>query len=148
MLYSRAMICDFGRVMMYILNMHVIIAWFGVECESWVFWHTQIGFGQGCIGWHDHSRCHSFPYTLNPMAVLCKLMDFTSTKLAGLLEIVLPTGASGNSQTKLHSSMPHWWMELRSEEHTSELQSPVPISYAVFCLKKKKTKRYMQHTKE
>ena len=26
----------------------------------------------------------------------------------------------------------------RSEEHTSELQSPVPISYAVFCLKKKK----------
>ena len=27
---------------------------------------------------------------------------------------------------------------LRSEEHTSELQSPVPISYAVFCLKKKK----------
>ena len=27
----------------------------------------------------------------------------------------------------------------RSEEHTSELQSPVPISYAVFCLKKKNT---------
>src|SRR5213079_1899807 len=26
---------------------------------------------------------------------------------------------------------------LRSEEHTSELQSPVVISYAVFCLKKK-----------
>ena len=29
-------------------------------------------------------------------------------------------------------------MYARSEEHTSELQSPVPISYAVFCLKKKK----------
>ena len=26
----------------------------------------------------------------------------------------------------------------RSEEHTSELQSPAMISYAVFCLKKKK----------
>src|SRR3546814_16927647 len=26
----------------------------------------------------------------------------------------------------------------RSEEHTSELQSPMRISYAVFCLKKKK----------
>jgi len=25
-------------------------------------------------------------------------------------------------------------LEERSEEHTSELQSPVPISYAVFCL--------------
>src|SRR5213079_3594057 len=29
----------------------------------------------------------------------------------------------------------------RSEEHTSELQSPVVISYAVFCLKKKKNIR-------
>src|SRR3546814_2087330 len=30
--------------------------------------------------------------------------------------------------------------KLRSEEHTSELQSLMRISYAVFCLKKKKTK--------
>src|SRR3546814_7224236 len=30
----------------------------------------------------------------------------------------------------------------RSEEHTSELQSLMRISYAVFCLKKKKTKIY------
>src|SRR3546814_6275602 len=29
-------------------------------------------------------------------------------------------------------------IELRSEEHTSELQSLMRISYAVFCLKKKK----------
>src|SRR3546814_7087607 len=29
----------------------------------------------------------------------------------------------------------------RSEEHTSELQSLMRISYAVFCLKKQKTKR-------
>src|SRR5213082_1350337 len=29
-------------------------------------------------------------------------------------------------------------LALRSEEHTSELQSPDTISYAVFCLKKKK----------
>src|SRR3546814_11292162 len=30
---------------------------------------------------------------------------------------------------------------LRSEEHTSELQSLMRISYAVFCLKKKKNKK-------
>src|SRR3546814_10704368 len=30
--------------------------------------------------------------------------------------------------------------QTRSEEHTSELQSLMRISYAVFCLKKKKTK--------
>src|SRR3546814_3654725 len=34
----------------------------------------------------------------------------------------------------------------RSEEHTSELQSLMRISYAVFCLKKKKTKRHTRHT--
>src|SRR3546814_6008929 len=31
--------------------------------------------------------------------------------------------------------------ETRSEEHTSELQSLMRISYAVFCLKKKKNKQ-------
>src|SRR3546814_7801568 len=31
--------------------------------------------------------------------------------------------------------------DYRSEEHTSELQSLMRISYAVFCLKKKKTKK-------
>src|SRR3546814_1299840 len=31
---------------------------------------------------------------------------------------------------------------LRSEEHTSELQSLMRISYAVFCLKKKKKTRH------
>src|SRR3546814_4625176 len=34
----------------------------------------------------------------------------------------------------------------RSEEHTSELQSLMRISYAVFCLKKKKNKT-IQHNK-
>src|SRR3546814_3594033 len=34
----------------------------------------------------------------------------------------------------------------RSEEHTSELQSLMRISYAVFCLKKKKKTQKTQHT--
>src|SRR5213592_5090571 len=34
----------------------------------------------------------------------------------------------------------------RSEEHTSELQSRYVISYAVFCLKKKKTKHQTENT--
>src|SRR3546814_9503863 len=33
----------------------------------------------------------------------------------------------------------------RSEEHTSELQSLMRISYAVFCLTKKKNKKLHQH---
>src|SRR3546814_3291733 len=34
----------------------------------------------------------------------------------------------------------------RSEEHTSELQSLMRISYAVFCLKKKKNNRHQHNT--
>src|SRR3546814_2554516 len=33
--------------------------------------------------------------------------------------------------------------DCRSEEHTSELQSLMRISYAVFCLKKKKNKKHI-----
>src|SRR3546814_4422535 len=35
---------------------------------------------------------------------------------------------------------------IRSEEHTSELQSLMRISYAVFCLKKKKTTKTYHYT--
>src|SRR3546814_7382734 len=40
--------------------------------------------------------------------------------------------------------------DVRSEEHTSELQSLMRISYAVFCLKKKKklTIRHKHHQKQ
>src|SRR3546814_10454543 len=37
------------------------------------------------------------------------------------------------------------WVPIRSEEHTSELQSLMRISYAVFCLKKKKTQDNIHH---
>src|SRR3546814_3274026 len=38
------------------------------------------------------------------------------------------------------SKMAEMLVKLRSEEHTSELQSLMRISYAVFCLKKKNKK--------
>src|SRR3546814_4927187 len=51
------------------------------------------------------------------------------------------------SESELGFSAEFW--SQRSEEHTSELQSLMRISYAVFCLKKKKNKRntaYNTHT--
>src|SRR3546814_6502003 len=42
-------------------------------------------------------------------------------------------------------AQPPGWQ--RSEEHTSELQSLMRISYAVFCLKKKKPNNISTHTK-
>src|SRR3546814_4530674 len=44
--------------------------------------------------------------------------------------------ASGSSSISISALFSH----RRSEEHTSELQSLMRISYAVFCLKKKKPK--------
>src|SRR3546814_8743732 len=41
-----------------------------------------------------------------------------------------------------HRDAPGNQLHGRSEEHTSELQSLMRISYAVFCLKKKKNNRY------
>src|SRR3546814_6100447 len=43
---------------------------------------------------------------------------------------------------------PDSWHDLRSEEHTSELQSLMRISYAVFCLKKKKRQQLYQRGDE
>src|SRR3546814_8018725 len=47
----------------------------------------------------------------------------------------LPVAVCGSSSTMIRSSGTHH-LEVRSEEHTSELQSLMRISYAVFCLKK------------
>src|SRR3546814_4870998 len=59
-----------------------------------------------------------------------------------------PEGPSGYAVRTQH----HRWRDqrrhpqtdrrFRSEEHTSELQSLMRISYAVFCLKKKKTNQH------
>src|SRR3546814_3466824 len=43
------------------------------------------------------------------------------------------------SQVQISYELPMAEVVLRSEEHTSELQSLMRISYAVFCLKKKNT---------
>src|SRR3546814_9536547 len=42
----------------------------------------------------------------------------------------------------------HRSAEARSEEHTSELQSLMRISYAVFCLKKKKSNKHNEKETE
>src|SRR3546814_4000671 len=48
-------------------------------------------------------------------------------------------GAAGAAPAKVGQSEGRF--AVRSEEHTSELQSLMRISYAVFCLKKKKNKQ-------
>src|SRR3546814_10877571 len=53
-------------------------------------------------------------------------------------------GTSGNNWSLSAGRAEATRQALRSEEHTSELQSLMRISYAVFCLKKQKTTTYSQ----
>src|SRR3546814_12577517 len=74
---------------------------------------------------------------------------FRSVRQVGKAAIPLPEQrfcfareGRGNG-SPLHTLLSHTYRrcdEVRSEAHTSELQSLMRISYAVFCLKKKKTK--------
>src|SRR3546814_4805911 len=68
-------------------------------------------------------------------AILVKLIDGDHLMGAGLAKNDRCIGAL------LHHH------PIRSEEHTSELQSLMRISYAVFCLKKKNTITYSINTK-
>src|SRR3546814_6965439 len=60
-------------------------------------------------------------------------------KVGGIETMVLDNSLFGVRQCQQRSALllGHWNTG-RSEEHTSELQSLMRISYAVFCLKKKK----------
>src|SRR3546814_1581110 len=64
-------------------------------------------------------------------AATCELMD-----VSGLVMIAAPWNFAAFPQQSREKIIGLW--EKRSEEHTSELQSLMRISYAVFCLKKKK----------
>src|SRR3546814_9184535 len=66
--------------------------------------------------------------------VLMSGLDYERAVLAG--------GPLGRMQAVMDSVVPyiHDRKQFRSEEHTSELQSLMSISYAVFCLKKNKNK--------
>src|SRR3546814_7364240 len=55
----------------------------------------------------------------------------------------IPTGGPIPSQMRVRT---YPVVERRSEEHTSELQSLMRISYAVFCLKKKTNKQNRTNT--
>src|SRR3546814_9756478 len=59
----------------------------------------------------------------------------TAGILLGIPVIILPIMLLGRRLQKVSRTS-----QDRSEEHTSELQSLMRISYAVFCLKKKKNK--------
>src|SRR3546814_7923772 len=79
-----------------------------------------------------------------------QFLVFVSNAVQGDLgrSFVYSTDALGLILSKLPATLELAFLALvRSEEHTSELQSLMRISYAVFCLKKKTKKNKYQHNK-
>src|ERR1051325_6484944 len=74
---------------------------------------------------HEVCRVHS---ALAPRVV--SLVAFALAAPAGIAGRAIWTAAAPRAEDDLVAG------RTRSEEHTSELQSPYVISYAVFCLKK------------
>src|SRR3546814_3524666 len=93
-----------------------------------------------------------FPYTTLFRSKVVERIDWTpffqSWELRGKYPAILSDPVVGEAASNLFSDAQAMLMRMiaekpvrRSEEHTSELQSLMRISYAVFCLKKKKTHR-------
>src|SRR3546814_7458052 len=61
------------------------------------------------------------------------------TVAAGIFVFALLAGGSRTTEPVSDEMVERSYPDGRSEEHTSELQSLMRISYAVFCLKKKNT---------
>src|SRR3546814_9035719 len=70
------------------------------------------------------------PKSVEPPVVAALVSGHSESDLGALVNAVLG-GQPGEAERQIAN---------RSEEHTSELQSLMRLSYAVFCLKKKKIK--------
>src|SRR3546814_4700526 len=83
-----------------------------------------VGFGDQRGGEDSHARRSSQRLRVRP---LCSQSPLTC-----------PSSRSSDRMPTVGTGIGNVPVSLRSEEHTSELQSLMRISYAVFCLKKQK----------
>src|SRR3546814_1679560 len=82
-----------------------------------------------------------FPYTTlfrsGPSAAVCRIHRHKGKIEVGNIPFPVATGARKGHQCDIGPGLEK--LGPRDRKHTSELQSLMRISYAVFCLKKKKT---------
>src|SRR3546814_8049431 len=106
-----------------------------VSCKTFFFFKQKTAYEMRISDWSSDvcsSDLIGGKATIASLAVTDK----------GTLGVMLDSGATGTGlQVTGNASFgdeSKLALRLRSEEHTSELQSLMRISYAVFCLKKKK----------
>src|SRR3546814_5527243 len=91
------------------------------------------------------SQLPAFLINIHKVTDLATAEDYVS-RLEGIDEVMDQLVAQAKERQAMGVLPPDWVYpyvisDSRSEEHTSELQSLMRISYAVFCLKKKKHNR-------
>src|SRR3546814_1926833 len=100
----------------------------------------------GSAAWHMEQRDST---TFSTAAKSTSAGAAASTSVAGCaLSQTMAARPSAAAPQVHHGSVPPLCLVLRSEEHTSELQSLMRISYAVFCLKKKNKKTRPHHSRQ
>src|SRR3546814_10505101 len=122
MLCSRYTACIVGRTCSSLTS--------GTEFHSKASMRTTFASSIDMTRYGSHRTCIE----------ICTLKSLASIKVKSLLPVMHVRIASsrtarGTRKSVVDSVCP--LKEDRSEEHTSELQSLMRISYAVFCLKKK-----------
>src|SRR3546814_9477842 len=96
----------------------------------------------------DDFQAGLFPKLGNHFIRTISVRSYPTSTRPGMLDLLNSLGVSyrwvcrylpldkEDARKEVETTRKRWF---RSEEHTSELQSLMRISYAVFCLKKKKT---------
>src|SRR3546814_7126160 len=118
----------------------LMLSFYNVGCRYFLFFFKQKTAYELLISDWSSDVCSSDLITSGGATPSNRAANSTTSFCgAGMssARLYAPLGPSKAAITPLAISST--WMRLnRSEEHTSELQSLMRISYAVFCLKKKK----------
>src|SRR3546814_5220872 len=90
---------------------------------------------------HEFGRCHEKTIGIGAWQRQQAPRHFLIVTCCRIGAEMKPESGLAGGWTHLVGDMARTEILIRSEEHTSELQSLMRISYAVFCLKKKTTQR-------
>src|SRR3546814_7375916 len=99
-----------------------------IEADVYRFFHQNGPFPGSAFGYRTKAEEQEWR-ARDPLALLAGRMQARGLLTADDAEAL---------RQRVKDAMAQACAQLRSEEHTSELQSLMRISYAVFCLKKKK----------
>src|SRR3546814_5223152 len=110
--------------------------WSSDVCSSDLFFEWCEANGPALLAGDEAAQVHAIRHSVEAKARIVAADERETSGVRALLNLGHTFGHALEAETGFSDRLLHG--EARSEEHTSELQSLMRISYAVFCLKKKK----------